>query len=106
MKHTKDDNTWLLIRAKTGFFFSPNTLRFFGSRIYWHTLTEIDGGYLFITAEDNWNATERRFSVRFVNADFGIETLGEFMGYATLDHAKTALKNVAGFAQFVEKVGA
>jgi hypothetical protein len=101
MKHTKEDSTWLTIRANTGFWFSPKTMRFFGCRVYWHTLTETNGGYLFITCEDNFDRTERGFSVRFVNSDYEIETLGEFLGYETLAEAKKALKSY-----LVEKVGA
>jgi hypothetical protein len=108
MKHTKESQIWLTIRAENSFWFSQDTLRFFGSRIYWHTLTEIDGGFLFISTEDNFDRTEKCFSVRFVNVEDGyeIDTLGEFNGYKTLDHAKTALKNIAGFSQFLGKVGA
>lgn len=106
MKHTKESNTWLMIRANCDYWFAPDTLKFFGSRIYWHTLTETKDGYLFITSEDNFDRTEKRFSVRSVNADYDIDTLGEFLGYATLAHAKTALKNIKGFSDFIEKVGA
>jgi hypothetical protein len=106
MKHTKDGNTWLTIRANAGYWFAPDTLKFFGSRIYWQTLTETKDGYLFISSEDNFDRTEKRFSVRSVNSDYDIDTLGEYQGYATLDHAKTALKNIKGFADFIEKVGA
>lgn len=91
MKHTKDDNTWLTIRANCGQWFAPNTLKFFGSRIYWHTLTETNGGYLFITSEDNFDRTEKRYSVRFVNADFGIQTLGKFLDFDSLADAKMFL---------------
>lgn len=101
MKHTRDNNTWLTIRVNAGYWFAPDTLRFFGSRIYWHTLTEIDGGYLFISSEDNFDRTEKRFSVRSVNADYDIDTVGEFNGYETFPEAKKVLK-----ALTVEKVGA
>ena len=108
MKNTKDSQIWLTIRAENAFWFSKDTIKFFGSRIYWQTLTKAHGGYLFITSEDNFNRTEKRYSVRFVNVedDYEIDTLGEFGGYETLAHTKTALKNIAGFSQFLEKVEA
>jgi hypothetical protein len=101
MKHTKDSNTWLTIRANSGYWFAPSTLKFFGSRIYWHTLTETNGGYLFISSEDNFDRTERRYSVRFVNRGYDFDTLGESDGYETLAGAKMALNGYK-----VEKVGA
>jgi hypothetical protein len=101
MKHTKESNTWLTIRANAGYWFAPDTLRFFGSRIYWQTLTETNSGFLFISSEDNFDRTEKRYSVRFVNADYDIDTVGEFNGYETLAQAKTALKSY-----LVEKVNA
>lgn len=106
--YTKHSPEWELIRGNSGYWFSKSAMNFFGCRVYWHTLTEIDGGYLFITAEDNFDRTEKRFSVRFVNAADGyeIDTIGEFNAYETLDHAKTALKNISGFSQFLGKVGA
>lgn len=108
MGHTKEGQIWLTIRAENAYWFSQDTLRFFGSKIYWQTLTRIEGGYLFISSEDNFDRTEKCFSLRFVNVEDGyeIDTIGEFNRYKTLEHAKAALKNVAGFAQFVEKVGA
>jgi hypothetical protein len=108
MEQTKENQIWLKIRAENAKWFSTDTLRFFGSKIYWQTLTEIDGGYLFITAEDNYDRSVKLFSLRFVDVEknYAIDTLGEFNGYETLRHAKTALKNVAGFSQFLGKVGA
>lgn len=93
MTYTKDDNTWLLIRANTGYWFSKNTLAFFGSKIYWNTLTPVEGGYLFISSEDNFDGTERLFSVRKVNRDFGIET-PEWQTLPDLKAAKTRLREL------------
>lgn len=96
MRYTKDDLTWLKIRANSGHWFSPSTLRFFGSRIHWQTLAEIDGGYLFVSEEDNWDRSERRFSVRLVvllaDGSYDIETVGEYFTYETLAEAKKELK--------------
>ena len=106
MKHTRDDHTWLTIRVNAGYWFSPDTLRFFGSRIYWHTLTATNDGYFFISSEDNFDRTEKRYTVRYVNADYDIDTVGEFNGYASYQHAKTALKNIVGFGKFFDAVSA
>lgn len=101
MKHTKDSQTWLTIRANTGHFFSPDTLSFFNSRIYWHTLTETNGGYLFITSEDTWNRQETRFSIRFVNRAYEIDTISGFGAYETLADAKQGVMRITA-----RKVGA
>jgi len=92
--YTKHSPEWELIRGKSGYWFSQSTLRFFGSRIYWHTLTKnTNYQWLFITSEDNFDGTEKRFSVRSVNRAYDIDTLGDFLEYETLAEAKTALKS-------------
>jgi len=112
MRHTKESQVWLNIRANSGYWFAPDTMKFFGCRIYWQTLTEYQDGWLFISSEDNFERTEKRFTIRQISetpdkfADYDIDTVGEYQGYATLEHAKTALKNIKGFADFIEKVGA
>jgi len=100
--YTKHSPEWELIRGKSGYWFSQSTLRFFGSRIYWHTLTGKDGFWLFITSEDIFaNSFEKRFSVRLIDSRYDIHTIGEFLAYGTLAEAKTALKSY-----LVEKIGA
>ena len=99
--HTKHSPEWELIRGKSGYWFSQSTLKFFGSRIYWQTLTRKQGFWLFITSEDVFNGTEKRFSVRLVDSSYDIHTIGEFLAYDTLAQAKTALKSY-----LLEKVGA
>jgi hypothetical protein len=90
MVYTKDSNEWLMIRAKTGHFFSKSALAFWGSKIYWQTLTKIKDGWLFISQEDNFDQTMKLFSVRKVNKDYGIETL---VWQFTADY-KTAKKSL------------
>lgn len=104
MTYTKESQKWLEIRANAGYWFAPDTLRFFGSRIYWHTLTETKNGWLFISSEDNFDRTKKLFSVRSVNADYDIDTVGDFLEFDTFAHAKTALKNLSGFSDFLAVV--
>ena len=95
----KESYEWLQIRANTGYWFSPNTLRFFGSRIYWNTLTKIPNGWLFISSEDNFDRTERLFSIRKVritpkpepDSRFSVYSI-ETLEWQTLEDLKTAKK--------------
>ncbi len=61
-------------------FFSPDSLRFFGSRV----LPTVYAGNVFITSEyTNWDRSDRAYTVRRLESDGTIETVGEFLGYAT-----------------------
>ena len=97
MTYTKECNEWLLIRAKTGHWFSPNALAFFGSKIYWATLKQVGSDYFFISQEDNFNQTEKLFSIRKVDPDFRIETL-EWQFTADLKAAKSKLQEIVANA--------
>lgn len=90
---TKDSREWLLIRANTGYWFSKDNMAFFGCKVYWNTLTEIEDGYLFISSEDNFNLTGKPFSIRKVNRDYGIETL-EWQTLPDLKTAKAKLREL------------
>ncbi len=98
MTPTKECNEWLLIRAKTHHWFSPSALAFFGSRIYWGTLKQVGKDYFFISQEDNFNGSQKLFSIRQVDKDFRVETL-EWQTLPTLKAAKAKLKEI------VEKAG-
>lgn len=102
--YTKDSREWLLIRANTGFWFSKNTMAFFGSKVYWNTLTEIPMGYLFISSEDSFDKDRRLFSIRKVvitkdldnNDVYNLGTL-EWQTLEDLKSAKKALDTQAKF---------
>lgn len=77
-------------RASGHHWFSPSSMRFFGTRIE----SELIEGRWFVTSECQDDATmPRMFTVREVT-DEGrtIETVGEFMAYATLADAQTAIR--------------
>lgn len=87
----KNSREWREITAKAGYWFSPSSMRYFGCRVYWNTLTELQEGYLFISSEANFDGSEKRYSIRKVNADYGIETIGSFGEFENLSSAKKAL---------------
>lgn len=71
-------------------FFSKNTLAFFGSKVYPELYT-VAGRQFFITSEDNFNCTERGYTIREVMSDGDIETIGDFLQYATKEQATFAI---------------
>lgn len=69
------------------YWFEPATLRFFSSRILANTLR---GGY-FVTSE-RFDANSARFySVRQVQTDGAIDTVGKFQAYTSAAQAKRAI---------------
>ena len=71
-------------------FFSPNAMRFFSCRIH----SDLYRGCVFVTSEkSSWDV--RKYTVRAIKADGGIETVGEFQGYETRSQAHTAAQNFA-----------
>lgn len=70
--------------------FSPESLRWFGSRIG----RTVYGGRYFITSEqDTYGAwsNERRYTIRVADARGNIDTVGEFGQYATSAEARRAV---------------
>ncbi len=65
-------------------FFSPDTMRFFSSRIQ---TTPPYKGRVFVTSEKyDWKAP-RYYTVRCIRPDGGIDTIGEFQGFDTRQSA-------------------
>lgn len=85
-------------RAADQYWFTPETMRFFGSRIE----SKLLYGCLFVTSEqDPAQMWPRAYSVREANADGTIGNVGEFQGHATFDDAMKALHLHA--AQTIQK---
>lgn len=80
IQHIKDANS----RAEQ-FWFSPDSLRFFNSRVY----PTVYHGHYFITSESPDRAVwdSPRYTVRFARDNGHIATVGEFMAYKTLELA-------------------
>jgi len=71
-------------------FFDRNTLAFFGSKVY-PDLYTVAGRQFFITSEDNFNRTEKGYTIREAMPDGDIETIGDFLQYATKEQAIFAI---------------
>lgn len=94
MTYSKESAEWLLIRANNAKWFSKEAMRYFGSRIYWNTLTPVEDGWLFISHEKDYLGIETRFSIRKVNQNFEIDTL-EWQATPNFKIAKDILKRYA-----------
>jgi len=71
-------------------FFDRNTLAFFGSKVY-PDLYTVAGRQFFVTSEDNFNRTEKGYTIREAMPDGDIETISEFLQYATKEQAIFAI---------------
>jgi hypothetical protein len=76
--------------------FDPETLQFFRSRVG----RTLYGGRYFISSEQNkgyypeYYCYPRMYTVRVVNADGSIDTVGEFQAYETRAQAIAAIKRL------------
>ncbi len=83
----------ILASENNGYWFSKQTMRFFGSRILWNTLTPIASDrFLFVSREWSgfYNETPR-YTVREWSPSDGVDTLGDFNGHETRQEALRAL---------------
>lgn len=72
------------------FWFSPDTLRFFKSKIH----NKVYGGRFFITSEQYDYNAPRLYTIREASADGSIDTVGKFQEYQTLNQAIEAAKDL------------
>ena len=77
----------LATKGKSPYFFSPDTMNFFNSKVY-KDVRKIDKGYLFLTSEV-FGDDPRHYAVRFIDFEGSIKTLEK---YHTLKDAKEHLK--------------
>ena len=95
MRYDKYSLDWQEIIAAQYLWFAPRTLKFWGSTIYWNTLTAPGGTRYFITREHHYDAN--KFSIRSVREeDFDIDTVGTFGEFTSLSEAKASLAKLVG----------
>ena len=73
--------------------FSKTTTEFWGSEVYWQTLTQTKNGWHFITSEDNATRTATRYTIRKAYGET-LDDVGEFQQYATIGEAIKALEEL------------
>jgi hypothetical protein len=86
------------IRRDNPVWFSPDTIRFFRSRIQ-PTVYPVPDGAVFVTSEAREAGTPRMFTVRFARDGGGIDTVGDFMGYTRARPAHVAARKAAEAAK-------
>lgn len=85
--------------AQGQFWFSPDTMRFFKSRIE----SEVIDGRYFVSSEQEGPDAPRLFTVRSAEDDGEIMTVGDLGAYTTREEALTAAYRAAdneGWAEF------
>ena len=82
--------------------FSPDSLQFFNCRLRDDWVLPIPGGALFVSSE-KLEGEDRRYSVRRAWVDGQVDTVGDFLGHASVSEAKAALRDEA--ARLVEEGG-
>ena len=65
----------LATEGKSPYFFSPDTMRFFSSKVYNH-IKEVENGFLFITSEV-FGDNPRHYQLRLISLDGSINYYGE-----------------------------
>lgn len=89
--------------ARAGYhFFEPATMRFFRSRVLPGVYHVGDRWNIFITSERfvtlYGTPAQRMYTIRQLERDGGIETIGEFQQYTSADSARRAIRNGEAFA--------
>lgn len=80
-------------RRHSGSWFTPDTMRFFKSRVLPDVFPMEDGSALFISSERYSDDSPRKYSVRKCDGETGsIDTVGEFMGHANIIQARNHAK--------------
>lgn len=85
-------------KRSNGHFFSPDTMRFFGSRVS-SDFEDVGGVMFFITSELDCRGRDRRYTVRRLDLDGRVDECGEFRQYRTLAQAKSAMRHHASEAR-------
>lgn len=94
-------------RRHRGYWFTPETMRFFSSRLLPDVFPMEDGSALFISSERYSEDTPRRYSVRICRPDGDIDTVGEFQQHTNTvqarNHARMHARNPESCAFCADK---
>jgi len=75
-------------------YFSPDTMRWFNSRVS-DTIYPVTYGAFLVTSERRDHETPRLYTVRFADLTGRISTMGEFQQYRSLSGAHAAARRLA-----------
>lgn len=91
MAFQKQGYEWTQIITHNQKWFSRETMKFFGCKVYWNSLTKVNNYWFFITSEDNFDATQTLYSIRSVTPDYEIGTVS-WQQHETLAECRQDLK--------------
>jgi hypothetical protein len=92
------------IRARSrGHWFSPGTMRFFSSRVGDYGFSMGDGSKVYFVSSErfvgsNGYTAPRKYTVRVLDTDGDVDTVGEFQAYASRSGAMAKARAMAGEA--------
>lgn len=88
MTYTKSSPEWRDIIAKADHWFGRTTMEFWNTTVVWESLTPVgDGRWLFLSLDDTFDRSQRKYSVRLAHEDSGdIDTL-DFQYTSDIDEA-------------------
>lgn len=82
-------------RAAGLYWFEPDTIQFFNSRVMADVYPTPEGDAYFVSSEQYDDDAPRLYTVRkFFKTSGRIDTVGEFQGYATADDARAAIREL------------
>lgn len=85
-----------LAERKGSHFFSPDTMRFFKSKVIYDVFPSKNGVYFVTSEKKSFSDNTRVFNVRCINLETGsIDTIGGFGAYSTKATALTAALSCA-----------
>ena len=78
----------------SGHYFEPSTMRFFDSRVLERVIHDGAGKVYFVTSERFDSRSPRLYSVRSMNSEGSIDTVGKFQEYGTAKQAQGVIKRL------------
>jgi hypothetical protein len=77
MAYTKSSPEWRDIIVNSDNWFEPTTMKWWNSKVLWDSLTPVlNGRWLFLSLEDTFDRTERKYSLRLADLNAGdVDTL-------------------------------
>ena len=70
MTYTSASPEWRAIISNNPLWFNAKTQEFWGSEVLWDTLTPVlNGEWLFLSLEDNFDRTQKMYSVRLASTE-------------------------------------
>lgn len=87
------------VESKGKYFFSPDTMRFFNSKVE----SPVYGGIYFVTSDRQNREVPKMYTVRKLEENGSVETIGKFQQYSSLSDARDEAKRLGQVAKAAQK---